>query len=358
MLPYKENGGNADGVLGQPDFTSSTPSDHPEWDGPSVGLVQLIRAGGYGLRIFITTACCASKTPPLRETAATPTACWGRSTLSNGHLPAPSSGMSWPRAVSSDPSGRLYVADGDNNRILIFDEAAGLANGAAAAACSGSLTSPPAPSTPAAFPPLRLKTASGVFFDPTYNVLWAADIGNNRVLMYGAPSRRASLVLGQPGFTSRIWATSQAGMSTPSGVAVDPSTGKVFVADESNHRVLRFASVAALNSGAAAEAVLGQEDFLSSQPNRGWFSPSADTMSDPAGISIDLDGRLWVADSGNHRLLRFDKAAAKEDGADADSVLGQVNFTDDDFSVSKSRMDSPVDVAVDSGWPPVGVRWQ
>src|SRR6059036_564201 len=71
----------------------------------------------------------------------------------------------------------------------------------------------------------------------------------------------ASLVLGQADFTSSAFVTTASGMSSPEGVAVDPTSGKVFVADSGNHRVLRFASDAALVSGAAADGVLGQPNF-------------------------------------------------------------------------------------------------
>src|SRR6476469_4344861 len=71
----------------------------------------------------------------------------------------------------------------------------------------------------------------------------------------------ASLVLGQPDFTSSPQATTASRMDQPTGVAIDPTSGKVFVADCSNNRVLRFASGAALVNGAAAEAVLGQPNF-------------------------------------------------------------------------------------------------
>lgn len=63
----------------------------------------------------------------------------------------------------------------------------------------------------------------------------------------------ASLVLGQPDFTSNAAATTVSGMRQPSGVAVDPISGKLFVVEYGNNRVLRFASSAALMSGAAAE---------------------------------------------------------------------------------------------------------
>src|SRR6266508_4786384 len=113
----------------------------------------------------------------------------------------------------------------------------------------------------------------------------------------------ASLVLGQPDFTSKALATTASGMNYPTDLAVDPTSGKVFVADHYNHRVLRFASSAALTSGIAAEGVLGHSDFTSYAIT---FPPTASTMSVPTGVTVDTAGRLWVADYNNSRVLRFD----------------------------------------------------
>ncbi|GAB4210766.1 MAG: hypothetical protein OHK0022_44400 [Roseiflexaceae bacterium] len=52
-------------------------------------------------------------------------------------------------------------------------------------------------------------------------------------------------------------------VSRPSSIAVDPASGKVFVSDTNNHRVLRYTGTAALTNGADAEAMLGQSDFTS-----------------------------------------------------------------------------------------------
>jgi DNA-binding beta-propeller fold protein YncE len=120
----------------------------------------------------------------------------------------------------------------------------------------------------------------------------------------------ATLVLGQSNFTSSSPAHSQTGMNFPTGVTVDPTSHKVFVADQFNNRVLRFSSVTALSNGAAAEAVLGQADFTSHLANRGG-AIAANTMYYPYSVSVDSGGRLWVADSYNHRILRFDNASTK-----------------------------------------------
>lgn len=155
----------------------------------------------------------------------------------------------------------------------------------------------------------------------------------------------ATLVLGQPGFDTHSYGSSSDNFTTPRDVAVDPTSGKVFVADSSNHRVLRFASYASLSNGADAEAVLGQAGFEVEKPIP---SSAADRMSNPRGLTFQSDGTLWVADSGNSRVLRFDNASEKESGDPADGVLGQPGFDESDPGLSQNQMSYPSDVAVDA----------
>jgi hypothetical protein len=57
-----------------------------------------------------------------------------------------------------------------------------------------------------------------------------------------------------------------------------------------------------------------------------------------------------VADSSNHRVLRFDAAASKANGAAADGVLGQADFTSGSAnrggSVATNTLYGPNDVTV------------
>jgi len=158
----------------------------------------------------------------------------------------------------------------------------------------------------------------------------------------------ATLVLGQPDFTTKTTGTTQTTLAIPFDVTVDPATGKVFVADVANNRVLRFANVTSLSSGNAAEAVLGQAIFTTSISAAGTTG-----MSSPLGLAIDSTGRLWVADYGNSRILRFDSAVSKANGAGADAVLGQPDFTSNAPAASATGMSQPTGVAVDSN----GVLW-
>jgi len=156
----------------------------------------------------------------------------------------------------------------------------------------------------------------------------------------------ATLVLGQVDFASAASACSQSGLTNPFAVVVDPTSGKVFVADVGNHRVLRYASVTELTNGAAAEGVLGQADFTSCNADQGG-SVGANTLDDLRDLTVDAEGRLWVTDYGNNRVLRYDNAASKADGADADGVLGQPNFTSTTAATTQNGMRYPGGIFVD-----------
>ena len=155
----------------------------------------------------------------------------------------------------------------------------------------------------------------------------------------------ANLALGQLSFTTNAAATTASGLNNPSAVVVDPVSRKVFVADENNNRVLRYGSAAALASGAAAEAVLGQADLTSAV---NLAPPTAQSMVAPSGLFLDPQGRLWVADNGNNRVLMFTAAVGAASGAAADRVYGQATFTTSSSATTDVAMDNPVGVWIDS----------
>jgi DNA-binding beta-propeller fold protein YncE len=141
----------------------------------------------------------------------------------------------------------------------------------------------------------------------------------------------ATRVLGQTDFTSGTSGVSQSKMHSPSGICVDKSTGKVFVMDSNNHRILRFSSTNAAINGSNAEGVLGQPDFTS------YFSGISEIkLNSPESCAMTDSGDLWVADTFNNRVLLFRSAASKADGAAADLVLGQADFTSNETITNQS----------------------
>ncbi|MDP1721570.1 MAG: NHL repeat-containing protein, partial [Candidatus Gottesmanbacteria bacterium] len=155
----------------------------------------------------------------------------------------------------------------------------------------------------------------------------------------------ASGVLGQADFVTATTGATASTMNNAFGVAVDPTTGKLFVADRNNSRVLRFSSAAKLVDGSAAEAVLGQPDLTTVTANTGGIS--AATMNLPIRLFVDASGRLWVSDYQNRRILRFDGASAKANGAAADGVLGQPDFVTNTLGTTGAKISRPTGIFVD-----------
>jgi Leucine-rich repeat (LRR) protein/sugar lactone lactonase YvrE len=253
-------------------------------------------------------------------------------------------GMNNPTSVAIDPTtGKVFVADYANNRVLRFTTVAASASGSSAEAVLGQpdFTSN-APSTTQS----GMDQPIGVATDVSGN-LYVADYANSRVLRFGNASTKANGadadgVLGQSDFYSNTQATTQSGMYYPYGVAAD-AVGNLYVSDYTNSRVLRFGNAAMKANGANADAVLGQSDYESSAT-----VTSQNGMNYPIGVSVDGSGVLYVADTYNNRVLRFDSAATKANGADADGVLGQADFISSTPATTQSGMAYPSGVTVDA----------
>lgn len=230
--------------------------------------------------------------------------------------------------ITVDRKGRLWVADVNNRRVLRFDNASKSGNFPAAAKVYGQQNFS---TNTSGFDAKGMAGPTDVVVDAN-DRLWVADAGNNRVLRFDNISSKSSgasadAVLGQLSLNtggSGPEGLSQSTLDGPHSLAVS-STGTLFVADRDNNRVLRFSNAASLPNGANASAVLGQAAF-----NTESTDVIASKMHRPSGISIAADDTLWVADQYNQRVLRFNGASSKGNGASADGVLGQPDFFSDE----------------------------
>jgi len=184
----------------------------------------------------------------------------------------------------------------------------------------------------------------GTIVDPATGKIFVSDTNNNRVLRFPASAATvdgsaAELVFGVTGSPN----TTATQFNSPIGLAID-SAGRLWVADRANSRVLRFDNAATIATNSPpANAVLGQPDFTTSSTGI-----TQSTMKNPYSVSVDSAGRLWVADSLNNRVLRFDNAAAKANGANADGVLGQPDFVTSSPNTTQSKMNNPIGLSTDS----------
>ena len=260
--------------------------------------------------------------------------------------------MDYPVGVAVDGAGRLWSVDNLANRILRFDGASAIsgvstvsptgttANGSASitsvssisgvvAGMSISGTGIPASTT--------VVSASG----STVVISNSATADGTGVSLTISGPPQADGVLGEPDFNTGGSDLTQSRLNSPYGVAVDAS-GNLYVADQGNNRVLRFNNAAALSNGANADCVLGQPDFT-----HGASGATSTTMNASTGVAVDNSGTLYVADQLNNRVLRFANAAAKVNGDAADGVIGQTTFTSNSSGSTASTLFQPFGVAVD-----------
>ena len=163
------------------------------------------------------------------------------------------------------------------------------------------------------------------------NKLIVADSGNNRVLIWNsipnAHGAAADIVLGQSDFTTNtIVAPTASSLNFPTAVWSDGIY--LAVLDAGNNRILVWNSFATLSSGEAADAVLGQEDFSSNLFNQGLTDPTASTLSfttDGGGLYSN-GSQLFVADSGNNRIMVWDFPLTQVYNQAATALIGQADF--------------------------------
>ena len=178
-----------------------------------------------------------------------------------------------PQAITTDSSGNIYVIDNRGLRFQKFDS-----NG------SFLQTLPP---LNYAFP--YTYSGAGLTTD-TSGHLFVADYGNNRILKYDTAGNYLSII----GLTG----TSNGQFSGLSGIATD-NAGDVYASDSKNNRVQKFDSNGSFTGaiGAGYNGVAGSVRQAGGLPGQ---------FSNPSVLAMDDYGFLYVVDSGNYRVQKFD----------------------------------------------------
>src|SRR5918996_3644804 len=81
--------------------------------------------------------------------------------------------------------------------------------------------------------------------------------------------------------------TEETSLSSPEDIAIDPSSGNVYVADTVNNRIQKFSS---------------NGTFIAAW---GRYGTGNESLSSPRGIALDQAGNVYVADTGNNRIQIF-----------------------------------------------------
>ena len=190
----------------------------------------------------------------------------------------------------------------------------------------------------------RLDNPQGIAIDAD-GTLYFADSGNHRIRRID-PSGAISTIAGTgvAGFSGDGGPATWARLRNPRGIAVNPwDKGAIYIADSGNHRIRRIDATGEITTIAGTGvAGFSGDSGLAAQVH----------LSDPQGIAVSQNGgRIYVADSGNHRIRAIfppDYGDFEKDGWRVETIAGAgaAGFSGDGGPPKHANLNQPTGIAV------------
>mmetsp|Transcript_12600 Transcript_12600/g.36239 ORF Transcript_12600/g.36239 Transcript_12600/m.36239 type:complete len:374 (+) Transcript_12600:92-1213(+) len=234
-----------------------------------------------------------------------------------------------PRGVRICKSGALLVADYGNNCVLKFKP--GDVKGSVVAGEEGKVLPDIDPMKDIDKPnsgPLTLPEEEGMLLKQPSDI---CEDGDGAFLVLDTEECSVQRFAGGKSVSKSIG--DPAAVKNPRGVALAPD-GAIVVCDTWSHRVLRYPPP---NGPDAME----KPSVLAGEPNS--WGAAASKLAFPSSVAFASDGALLVADTNNHRIQRFDMAAAGA-GAEGVTVAGS---SEGRQGSALSELDMPTGICVD-----------
>jgi Immunoglobulin I-set domain/NHL repeat len=235
-----------------------------------------------------------------------------------------------PAGVALDTAGNLFIADWNNNRIRKVDTN-GIITTVAGNGSSG-YSGDGGPATDA-----KLAYVEDVAVDGSGN-LFIADTDNNRIRkvdtngIITTVAGKGPAVFGS--YSGDGGAATNANLNAPYGVAVDVF-GNLFIADMDNNRIRKVDT----NGIITTVAGNGSADYSGD----GGAATNA-CLDAPYGVSVDVFGNLFFADSWNDRIRKVDAFGTITTVAGKDTW----GYSGDGGPATNATLNLPSGVALDS----------
>jgi len=236
---------------------------------------------------------------------------------------AASAQLALPGRIAIDSSGKIYIADGFNNRVrMISGGTITTVAGTGTAGFSGDGKAATA---------AQLTDPIGVAVDSSGN-LYIADAGNN-VVRKVTSSGTISTIAGNntAGYAGDTGDPTKAQLNDPVAVAVD-SSGNVYIAD-ANNNVIRM--VSSTTSGTTVSSTISTIV--------GGVATPFTQLNHPDGLALGPGGTIYIADTGNKRIALFANGTLTSFAGNGSSA-----FSGDNGPALNASLNDPIGVAVDA----------
>jgi DNA-binding beta-propeller fold protein YncE len=243
--------------------------------------------------------------------------------------PARDALLNFPTAIAVDAEGDVYIADTMNHRIRRVD------------ARSGRITTIAGLGLPRFGGDGGPSVAAGLNEPAALVVqgarLYVADQSNNRVRMIDLQTGIIMTVAGTGAatFNGDGRRATEASLAGPSGLAIG-TDGRLYIADTFNGRIRTVDPATGM-----IETIVGDGGEYRYQ---GAMEAASASLSRPSGIAVDVDGNLFMSDSDNHLVRRWDRLAGRIDRV---AGIGIAQYGGDGGSALESALNYPFGIVMD-----------
>jgi sugar lactone lactonase YvrE len=237
--------------------------------------------------------------------------------------------LNFPTAIAADAEGHVYIADTMNHRIRRVD------------ARTGRITTIAGVGLPRFGGDGGPSVAAGLNEPAALVVqgarLYVADQSNNRIRMVDLRTGVITTVAGTgtATFNGDGRPATEAALAGPSGLTIG-TDGRLYIADTFNGRIRAVDPATGI-----IETVVGDGGEYRYQ---GEMEASSSSLSRPSGIAVDLEGNVFMTDSDNHLVRRWDRVAGRIDRV---AGTGSANYGGDGKTPLEASLNYPFGIVMD-----------